>query len=140
MKLHADAGATRITSYGAGYFAIGERIVRHGIIISADGTVTPWPPVVPDDLDEEHLRQIVAHDPEVVLLGTGVRQAFPAPELLLPFVEAGLGVEVMDTAAALPDVQRARGGEPRGGGGPPSHRIGGRRLTPPGGPGPAPPP
>ncbi len=100
MKLHADAGATRITSYGAGYFAIGERIVRHGIIISADGTVTPWPPVVPDDLDEEHLRQIVAHDPEVVLLGTGVRQAFPAPELLLPFVEAGLGVEVMDTAAA----------------------------------------
>ena len=76
MKLHADAGATRITSYGAGYFAIGERIVRHGIIISADGTVTPWPPVVPDDLDEEHLRQIVAHDPEVVLLGTGVRQAF----------------------------------------------------------------
>ena len=100
MKLHADAGATRITSYGAGYFAIGERIVRHGIIISADGTVTPWTPVVPDDLDEEHLRQIVAHDPEVVLLGTGVRQAFPAPELLLPFVEAGLGVEVMDTAAA----------------------------------------
>ena len=37
MKLHADGGATRITSYGAGYFAIGERIVRHGIIISADG-------------------------------------------------------------------------------------------------------
>ena len=43
MKLHADGGATRIASYGAGYFTIGERIVRHGIIISADGTVTAWP-------------------------------------------------------------------------------------------------
>ena len=100
MKLHADAGVTRITSYGPGYFAIGDRIVRHGIVISAGGSVTPWPPVVPDDLDEEHLRQMIAHHPEVVLLGTGVRQAFPAPELLRPFVEAGLGVEIMDTAAA----------------------------------------
>ena len=100
MKLHADGGATRITSYGEGYFAIGERIVRHGIIISANGTVTPWPPVVPDDLEEGHLRQIIAYEPEVALLGTGVGQAFPAPELLRPFAESGLGVEVMDTAAA----------------------------------------
>ena len=100
MKLHADGGSTRITSYGPGYFAIGERIVHHGIIISADGTVAHWAPVVPADLDEEQLRQILAHDPEVVLLGTGVRQAFPPPELLRPFAENGLGVEVMDTAAA----------------------------------------
>ena len=100
MKLHADGGSTRITSYGPGYFAIGERVVHHGIIISADGTVTAWPPLLPDDLDEGHLRQILAHQPEVVLLGTGARQAFPAPELLRPFVESGLGVEIMDTAAA----------------------------------------
>ena len=100
MKLHLDRGATRISSYGPGYFAIGERIVRNAIIISADGTVTPWPPVVPADLDEEHLRQIIAREPEVVLLGTGSRQAFPPPELLRPFVESGLAVEVMDTAAA----------------------------------------
>ena len=100
MKLHADTGASRITSYGAGYFAIGGRIVHHGVIVSADGMVTPWPPLAPDDLDEGHLRQIIAHDPEVVLLGTGVHQAFPAPELLLPFMEAGLSVEIMDTAAA----------------------------------------
>ncbi len=100
MKLHADGGATRITSYGPGYFAIGERVVHHGVIISAGGTVAHWPPVTPADLDEEHLRQIIAHEPEVVLLGTGPRQAFPPPELLRPFAENGLGVEVMDTAAA----------------------------------------
>ena len=100
MKLHADAGATRITSYGPGYFAIGERILRHGIVIGADGAVTPWSPVVPDDLNEDHLRQIIAREPEVVLLGTGRRQTFPPPALLRPFVESGLGVEVMDTAAA----------------------------------------
>ena len=100
MKLHADTSASRITSYGPGYFAIGERIVRHGIIISANGAVIRWTPTVPADLDEEHLRQLISHEPEVVLLGTGARQAFPAPELLRPFVERHLGLEVMDTAAA----------------------------------------
>ena len=100
MKLHADGAATRITSYGPGYFAIGDRTVRQGIIICADGTVTPWPPAAITDLDEGHVRQIISFGPEVVLLGTGARQAFPDPELLRLFVENGLGLEVMDTAAA----------------------------------------
>ena len=98
MKLHADGAATRITSYGPGYF--GDRTVREGIIICADGTVTPWQPAVLADLDESHIRQILSFGPEVVLLGTGARQVFPKPELLRLFVENGLGLEVMDTAAA----------------------------------------
>lgn len=100
MKLHADGAATRITSYGPGYFAIGDRILRQSIIICADGTVTSWAPDHLADLDEGHVRQIISHGPEVVLLGTGASQSFPPPELLRPFVESGLGLEVMDTAAA----------------------------------------
>ena len=34
------------------------------------------------------------------MLGTGQRQRFPAPELLRPLVEAGIGFEIMDLAAA----------------------------------------
>lgn len=100
MKLHADGSTTRITSYGPGYFAIGDRIVRQGIIVCANGTVETWTPAVLADLDEGNVRQIISHGPEVVLLGTGARQQFPPPELLRPFVESGLGLEVMDTAAA----------------------------------------
>ena len=100
MKLHADGSAARITSYGPGYLAVGERIVRHSVILAADGTVEAWPPAVPADFDEEHFRQLVSYRPEVVVLGTGARQAFPRAELLRPFVELRLGPEVMDTAAA----------------------------------------
>ena len=100
MKLHLDGAATRISAYGPGYFAVGERVLRHGIVIGADGAVTPWPPVLPSDLDEERLREIIAGDPEVVLLGTGDRQAFLPPDLLRLFAENGLAVEVMDTPAA----------------------------------------
>ena len=100
MKLHADAGATRITSYGPGWFAIGDRVVRCGIVISADGTVESWPPALLADLDESHLRQLFALEPEVVLLGTGMHQEFPPAEVLRTFAERGVGFEVMDTAAA----------------------------------------
>ena len=35
-----------------------------------------------------------------VLLGTGAKQAFPAPRLLRALIDARVGVEVMDTRAA----------------------------------------
>jgi len=35
-----------------------------------------------------------------VLLGTGTTLRFPPPRLTRPLVEAGVGLEVMDTAAA----------------------------------------
>jgi len=38
--------------------------------------------------------------PAVALLGTGAEQHFPSPELLAPLTSAGVGVEVMTTAAA----------------------------------------
>jgi uncharacterized protein len=38
--------------------------------------------------------------PEVVLIGTGQRQVFPAPAFGAQFLRAGIGFEVMDTGAA----------------------------------------
>lgn len=100
MRLHAEGSAVRVGSYGPGYFVIGERTVRHSVILAPDGTVEPWPPAASADLDEEHLRRLVSYHPEVVLLGTGASQTFPPTRLLRPFVESGLGLEVMDTPAA----------------------------------------
>jgi uncharacterized protein len=39
-------------------------------------------------------------EPEVVLLGTGRKQAFPAPRLLKTFYQRGIGFEAMTTEAA----------------------------------------
>jgi uncharacterized protein len=39
-------------------------------------------------------------EPEIVLLGTGDRQRFPHPRLTQALLAHGVGVEVMDTAAA----------------------------------------
>jgi uncharacterized protein len=43
---------------------------------------------------------VLALEPEVVLLGTGARQQFLHPSRLAPIYRAGVGVEIMTTAAA----------------------------------------
>ena len=48
----------------------------------------------------EDFTMIADHAPEVVILGTGSRIVFPGPELTRPLVDAGIGLEVMDTQAA----------------------------------------
>ncbi len=42
----------------------------------------------------------LALEPELVLLGTGERQIFPAASVGAQFLRAGIGFEVMDTGAA----------------------------------------
>jgi len=47
-----------------------------------------------------HFAQLATLHPEIVLIGTGGALRFPAPVLLRPLYDAGIGVEVMDTGAA----------------------------------------
>jgi len=77
-----------------------DRTVTGALILSATELVTDWPVTSLDELDEHLLEPVFALRPEVVLLGTGARQVFPAPELLMNFHNRGVGIEVMATAAA----------------------------------------
>lgn len=51
-------------------------------------------------LTPESLTSVVAQAPEVLILGTGVRQQFPAPQQLAPLINASIGYEIMDNRAA----------------------------------------
>ncbi len=59
-----------------------------------------WPPAGFGDLNAEHLAAVLAHEPELVLVGTGDRLQFPADTVLRPLQAAGIGYEIMDTPAA----------------------------------------
>ncbi len=52
------------------------------------------------DLGGEHVARILALEPELVILGSGVRQVFPDASFGTHFLKAGIGFEVMDTGAA----------------------------------------
>ena len=47
-----------------------------------------------------HFARLAELRPELVLFGSGARLRFPAPALLKPLIDARIGIETMDTAAA----------------------------------------
>jgi uncharacterized protein len=59
-----------------------------------------WPPQSLDDLLESHMEILIARSPEVIVLGTGRLQRFPASNLTVRILQASIGLEVMDTASA----------------------------------------
>ena len=102
MKMRADRmeGQNAIARHGpAG-------VVVNGVTWT-ESVVVPWtaPPFAWEALSFEaltvaHFDRLAALAPELVIFGSGVRLRFPAPALWRPLIEAGIGFETMDTAAA----------------------------------------
>lgn len=102
MKLHlAQSGATNIiTAYGEGYVNVNQTRHEHSLVVLPDQVIEHWTRHGFADLTAEDL-ETLAHLPcEVLLLGTGKTLRFPPPALMLPLIQAGIGVEVMDLQAA----------------------------------------
>ncbi|WP_266158376.1 Mth938-like domain-containing protein [Dyella silvatica] len=87
------------------------RVSAHGVIVvdrefdrsfllAPDGVVENWPIQAANTLAAEHVEAILTLKPELVLLGTGERQHFPAAAFLAGFLRKNVGIEVMDNAAA----------------------------------------
>lgn len=70
------------------------------MILCRDRVIDDWAVADVTELTPQVVEPILALSPEVVLLGTGARQVFPAQDVLGAFLQRGVGVEVMDNAAA----------------------------------------
>jgi uncharacterized protein len=102
LKLHLESARAlnTFTGYGEGFVMVnGERIER-SVVVLPDRLIQDWPAEAFDELAPEHFAALAGLGREIVLLGTGTRQRFPRPEILLPLIRAGIGVEVMDLQAA----------------------------------------
>ena len=101
LSLDANDNIYLIQGYGDGYVTFSNgQTCRQSLIVTAGQLVDNWPPQQFDQLAAEHFQAIRELDPELVIFGTGAKQQFPHPRLTRPLIEAGIGVEVMDTAAA----------------------------------------
>ncbi|RMF97279.1 MAG: hypothetical protein D6727_05870, partial [Gammaproteobacteria bacterium] len=101
MQLSRDSSAgLLIRSCTPGELVIGAERYRHSVLIMPDGELRPWSPPDIVRLQAADLQPAVASAPQVLLIGTGNIQRFPAQRLLAQILRQGIGVEVMDTAAA----------------------------------------
>lgn len=100
MKFQADRSAIAITAHGPGWIAIGGQKIGYSVLLDGRGEPSPWNCARFEDLDSGHFALLAARQPELVLFGSGARLRFPRPPWVRPLVEAGIGIETMDTIAA----------------------------------------
>jgi uncharacterized protein len=96
----STSGANLIRAYGNGELRVNDEVYRSTIIVSASAVQAAPDIRELEDLSRIDPSNILALEPELVLLGTGPRQIFPAASFRAQFLSAGIGVEVMDTGAA----------------------------------------
>jgi uncharacterized protein len=102
MKLTDEkiGGINLIRSYATGEVRIGETVIRSSCLVKADQLIADWRPQTVADISVADMDAVLALKPEVVVIGSGPRQQFPAPEILGAVLSRGVGCEVMDTGAA----------------------------------------
>lgn len=89
-----------ITGYNKDSVQINETDFQHGLIITADYFNPDWQPQAFTDLQPQHLDALFEAQPEIILLGTGVKQIVPKKSVYLRLIRSSIGFELMNTQAA----------------------------------------
>jgi uncharacterized protein len=77
-----------------------DRELTASFILARDRAIEDWGANDIAALTPQQLEPILELKPDVVLLGSGAQQRFPSQAVLGAFLQRGIGVEVMDNAAA----------------------------------------
>ena len=101
MKLQPDQfDVQAISGYGPGWVGVNGEKISHSVIVASTGERIAWNASRYEDLAAGHFEELAKLGPEVAIFGSGDRIRFPKPVWLRPLIEAGIGLETMDTAAA----------------------------------------
>ena len=79
---------------------VNERRLERSFVLAPNDLVEDWRPRTVAELAPDDFAPVLALAPAVVLLGSGATLAFPAPAVLAACLTRGIGIEVMDNAAA----------------------------------------
>jgi uncharacterized protein len=101
MELQETLGeGPRIQAYENGTFVVDLQEYHGSILVEAEGVVRAWRPQRVDEIGEKDILELLSFNSDVILLGTGEKQAFIEPKILAALYDANIGVEMMNTTAA----------------------------------------
>lgn len=124
MRLHSESNPAlnTVTAYGHDYIEINRVTYSHAIYFAPEGDIDTWHVHNTADITAGELRKIAGltdmarldpmalldgnapkkpdDAPELVLIGTGLKQHFLPPAVTQSLLSIGIGVEVMSTQAA----------------------------------------
>jgi len=93
-------GTNVVTRHQPNLVWVGATAYEHSIVLPWQGEVRRWAIDPGAALDATHFEAVLAMRPEVVIYGSGTRLVFPPAPVLRALIDARIGVETMDTAAA----------------------------------------
>lgn len=102
MKLSLDdfEGRYPVEAYSEEGVKIAGRWLRTHLMITPAKLIDDWDAPAPDEMRLDDLDRVLDPPPDVMVLGTGRRLAFPPAKLTAELAQRGIGLEVMDTEAA----------------------------------------
>lgn len=92
ITLDADSRVNLISGYAPGEVRIGERVLHDSVLVTASALIEKW--------DPRDLEAVFALKPDVVLLGSGEVQQFPAASVRAAFALRRIALEPMTVGAA----------------------------------------
>ena len=100
MKFQPDQFGSAITGYGPGWVAVAGQRIAHSLVLRPDGPPSAWPPQCFGELTAADFAPLAQGRPELVVFGSGEQLRVPKPAWVRALIEAGIGIETMDTPAA----------------------------------------
>lgn len=100
LSLNQPEGYLLVRRVDAHSVTLLDRVMDHSFLLTPAGITERWPIDAAEQLGAEHVEQLLALQPELVILGTGDHQVFPAAAFMAGFLRRNIGVEAMDNAAA----------------------------------------
>jgi uncharacterized protein len=100
LTLDDNHATYQIRAFQPGSIQVNDQILHNSIIIAPNKLIENWAPQTYAELNSQHLAMIIELSPAIVLIGTGSTIQFPAANVYGELINAGIGVEIMDTHAA----------------------------------------
>ena len=101
MKFTLEApSAASVRRISATEIVIGDHVWTEPVALSAAGVIPEWRPAPVEQLSVDDLAPVIATGAELIIVGTGSRQILPNRDLMFAMARRGVGLEMMDTAAA----------------------------------------
>ncbi len=101
MQFNLEQGSgIVIRSFVAGELRVNNQTFTAPVILTTEEIIADWSPPSIAAMRMADFQPALDRDPAIILFGTGSAQHFPANTLITDIMRAGIGFEVMDTAAA----------------------------------------
>lgn len=103
MKIELDSenpASNKIISYSDDSFTLKDKVIKSNLVISKDHIIENWTVTPYQNLALQQMEQIIAWQPEVILLGTANESGVQNHELLSYLTSKNIGLEIMNMGAA----------------------------------------